>query len=189
MQVVVKPLSPELAGDFLHFFDDVAFVDNKDWADCYCLFYHFGKNDEEWYKRTGEENRRSAARAIQESRMKGYLAFVDDQPVGWCNANDKAAFARITSDEDMWDGTEEKIASIVCFIVAPDYRRRGIASQLLDAVCDDYSRRGYKYVEAYPRKGELTSAQHYHGPLPMYVRKGFATYKTLEHYDIIRKKL
>ncbi len=48
---------------------------------------------------------------------------------------------------------------------------------------------GYKHVEAYPRKGELTSAQHYHGPLSMYMKAGFSLHKTFSNYDIVRKEL
>ena len=34
--------------------------------------------------------------------------------------------------------------------IAPDYRGKGIASKVLEKVCDDAKNEGYLYVEAYP---------------------------------------
>ena len=39
MPLLVRPLAPALAGDFLALFDG-AFPDNPDWRGCYCRFYH-----------------------------------------------------------------------------------------------------------------------------------------------------
>lgn len=189
MEVIIKPISEELIDDFLHFFDNIAFTDNKDWSGCYCYFYHFDGSDDEWERQIGEDNRQSAVKLIQEGKMRGYLAYLDGEPIGWCNVNDKINYSRLVSDKELWDEKEEKICSIVCFIIAPEYRRKGVASQILYTICNDYSKRGYKYVEAYPRKGELTSAEHYHGPLSMYLKNGFLLYKSFNRYDIVRKKL
>lgn len=188
MNIIIKPVSKDLTDDFLHFFDDIAFTDNKDWAGCYCYFYHYG-NDEQWFQRTAEDNRMSAIKAIEEGKMRGYLAYNDGQPIGWCNANDKNNYERLRANNEIWDERDEKVCSIVCFIIAPEYRNKGIASQLLDVICDDCSKMGYDYVEAYPRKGELSSAGHYHGPLSMYMKAGFSLFKSLDSYDIVRKKL
>lgn len=187
MEVTIFPLSEERIGDFLQFFDNVAFTDNKEWSDCYCQFYHF--DDEQWERQTAERNRLSAIKSIQEGRMKGYLAYYDGTPIGWCNVNDKFNFSRIVSNKEIWDGIGGKICSIVCYVVAPEYRKKGVASQMLEAICNDYSNRGYEYVEAYPRKGELTNAKHYHGPMSMYMNAGFLLYRTFSHYDIVRKEL
>lgn len=187
MEVTINPITEERIGDFLHLFDNVAFTDNKEWSGCYCQFYHF--DDEQWERQTAEKNRLSAIKLIQVGRMKGYLAYLDGKPIGWCNVNDKFKFLRLVSNEELWDSTVGKICSIVCFVIAPEYRRKGVASQILEAICNDYSNRGYEYVEAYPRKGELTNSQHYHGPMSMYVKAGFLLYSSLSNYDIVRKKL
>lgn len=189
MEITINPISKELTDDFLYFFDKVAFTDNKEWAGCYCYFYHFDRSDEKWERQTGESNRQCAVKLIQEGKMKGYLAYLDGKPIGWCNVNDKINYSRLMSNMELWDETEEKVCSIVCFIISPEYRRKGVASQILGTICDDYSKRGYQYIEAYPRKGELTSAQHYHGPLSMYIKAGFLLYKEFSQYDIVRKKL
>lgn len=188
MNITVAPISSENLKDFLYFFGEVAFKDNKDWSGCYCYFYHFAGNDEEWVKRTGEDNRLSAIKSIKEGLMNGYLAYLNGKPIGWCNVNDKSNYSRLLLNKELGDA-EGKIASIVCFNIAPDYRKQGVASKLLNKICAVYSEKGYEYIEAYPRRDVLTSALHYHGPLSMYLKKGFIIYKNLTDYDVVRKKL
>jgi len=121
--------------------------------------------------------------------MKGYLAYLGDKPVGWCNANDKTSYPRLMKSKEISDEKGEKTCSIVCYVIAPDYRRKGVASQILDFVIKSCSEKGYDFVEAYPRKGELSNAFHYHGPLSMYKRAGFSISESFQGFDIVRKKL
>lgn len=189
MDLLIKPLSAELLGDYLHFFDNIAFTDNTDWAGCYCYYYHWGKSRAEWLEQTGEKNCKNVSEMIMHGKMKGYLAYVDGKPAGWCNANDKGNYDRLMVTPDINDGDVDRICSIVCFIIAPEYWRKGIATALLQRICDDYTDKGYTYVEAYPRKGDLSCALHYHGPMSMYQNAGFTVYKSFSEFDIVRKKL
>src|SRR4030042_1999813 len=169
MATKIEPLTPELVDDFLHFFDHVAFADNPDWASCYCYFFHVSQDDWEKRERTKEENREGARQLILAGGMHGYLAYADGQPVGWCNANDKSSYRRLLDEKELWDADSDKVGAIVCFIIAPDQRRKGIARQLLQGVCSGFESQGYDYVEAYPRQGELSAADQYHGPLSLYI--------------------
>lgn len=189
MKITVKPLSKETIEDFLFYFDNIAFTDNHNWAGCYCYFYHSGYSSEQWIQRTGESNRQAAVELIEQGKMKGYLAYHDGKPVGWCNANDKLSYERLKQYDEIWDGEEGRICSIVCFIIAPEHRRKGVAVQLLRQICKDYSQLGYKYIEAYPDEGELTNAQRYHGPMDMYIKEGFFRYKINDKVEIVRKAL
>jgi len=185
----IKPIIPERVSDFLYFFDHVAFTDNPDWASCYCYYSHIACHAEQWAKRSKEENRDGARQLILTETMKGYLAYIDDSPVGWCNANHKASYPRLLAEKELWEPAREKIGSIVCFIIAPHHRRKGIAHQLADAACSGFKSKGYDCAEAYPRKQASSDAQHYHGPLPLYMKAGFAVHKEFADYFIVRKKL
>ena len=182
MQIDVKKLTPELSGDFLRFFDNDAFSDNPDWAECYCCFFYF--DDGEWSRRTAEMNRSHAKKAIKHGDMHGYLAYIEDEPVGWINADDKNAYARLEKD-----GGQEKVLSIVCFTVTPWHRRKGIAAKLLQAALDGAKKDGYDFAEAYPAKGAETDAHHYHGPLELYTKNGFEVISEEEDKWVVRKKL
>ena len=185
MNIEIKPLTPALAEDFLRFFDFSAFSDNPDWAGCYCCFYHFG--EKEWETRSGGENRGFAMESIQSGKMHGYLAYLEAEPVGWANANDRGAYKRLEQNQDLEDNG--KILSVVCFTVAPKCRRHGVATKLLAAAIDGAKKDGYDYVEAYPIKNAFTESLCYHGHVEMFRKQGFKTVKETESYWVMRKAL
>ena len=86
MEISIKPLSADLISDYLDFFDNIVFSENPDWSACYCFSFHFTGTTEQWNR---EENRSSVIRYITENKMAGYLAYSDNKPVGWCNANNR----------------------------------------------------------------------------------------------------
>ena len=190
MSLIIKPLGPELIDDFLFFFDNLAFSDNPDWAKCYCHFYHFNGTGKKFQKKTAEQNRNASKQLILLNHMYGFLAYKDDdKPIGWCNANVKENFSKSMLGKKIVNSSGGKIASIVCFIIAPGNRRQGIARQLLKAAYSDFSSKNYDYLEAYPRKGDLTDAMHYHGPLSLYESEGFSIHQEFKDYYIVRKSL
>jgi len=178
----IKRLTPKLCGDFLRFFDNDAFSDNPDWAECYCCFFYF--RDGEFERRTGEENRSYAEQAIKKGAMNGWLAYSVGEPVGWINVDDKRAYGRLEQTEGA-----ERIMSIVCFTVSPMHRRKGIATALLETAVDGAKQQGFDFIEAYPVKGAETDALNYHGPLELYKRMGFEIVSEDESGWVIRKRL
>lgn len=184
MEFTIKPLSPELLDDYLYFFDNAVFAENPEWSKCYCFSYHFVGTNDEW---TRERNRASVIDYISENRMTGYLAFADSKPVGWCNANNRLNYERLVKYYDLIDNTEDKVCSIVCFLINPDYRRKGIAQKMLEQICFDYSERNFDYIEAYPGKGKLSCEAQYKGPLEMYNKMDFKIEKEHDDYFVVRK--
>ena len=81
----------------------------------------------------------------------------------------------------------------MCFVVAPDQRRQGIATQLLDAAVEHLRSRGMRMAEAYPRAGDVEPSRwvwsQYVGPLSMYEKAGFEIAETHAEFCIVRKKL
>ena len=189
MGIEVLPLEKERLADYLEFFDRVAFTDNPDWAGCYCLFYHVPA--EEWEKRSGAQNREGAAYLIRDGGLSGFLAYEDGKPVGWCNANRKGRYVLLSGDRKLWEPQEDggRTLSVVCFVVAPEHRRRGVARGLLSAACAWARAQGLDRAEAYPRKEARTAAQHCHGPLQLYLGQGFTVHRELPDCWIVRKPL
>jgi ribosomal protein S18 acetylase RimI-like enzyme len=185
--LTIRALAPELAADYLAFFDSVAFADNPDWASCYCCFYQLDPAAGDFSKRTGAENRAYASQLIAERKLKGYLAYSEGRVVGWCNANDKSAYTLLATQPELQDKGKAGVCAVVCFVVAPALRGNGIATRLLAHVCADYHQQGYDYVEAYPRKEVAGSAANYHGPLSMYQAAGFRIHRELESSWVVRK--
>ena len=187
MDLIIKTLKPELLDDFLYFFDEKAFVDNPNWASCYCQFYHFAGLRKEWSKRTREQNRESSIELIKSGKMKGFLAYENETPVGWCNSNSKINYSFIPFKENL--DNQLKIASIVCFLIDPSYRQKGIARMLLQKLCQYYKDKNYDFIESYPVKGDKSDAHNYHGPHSLYLSEGFTLYKELSRIYVMRKNL
>jgi GNAT superfamily N-acetyltransferase len=170
--IEIRPLAPALADDYLALFDR-AFPDNPWWSGCYCLFHHAA--EEPWSAGPDAAAAHRAARAEQLAcgDAPGYLAYLDGRPVGWLNAGPRQAYSNLRGlpDGELGD------ALILCFVVAPDARRKGVASALLDFALQDLAHRGLTAVLAYPphaRRDELTwEASSYKGTLSMYLSRGF----------------
>ena len=193
MKISVCKLTYELLDDWLSYFDKDAFSDNDEWCGCYCMCYHW--DDELEKKRAwdcdrdcAEFNRKQAIEFIKSGRMRGYLAYVEGKVVGWCNANNKEAYNNVNFNfaEEVPDNGE-KIKSIACFSVAPNYRGSGVATALLEYVCKDAKNDGFDLVEAYPFKHNENHA--YHGPLSMYKKVGFKLCGPIEGCIVCRKNL
>lgn len=199
MEIEVKRLTVELLEDWLDYFDNVAFSDDDEWPGCYCMHFHWNegldrrnnwdKTLEQVYRKTGQaDNRRRAIRLIKNETMQGYLAYHAGKVVGWCNANDKRKYKTVLNS--FFDNTENayKIKSIVCFCIAPEMRKKGIATKLVEKVCADAAEEGYEYVEVYPYSHGQNND--FHGSLSMYEKAGFERYGLyMDDCIIMRKKL
>ena len=121
--------------------------------------------------------------------LTGYLAFDNDKPVGWCNANNRLNFQRLLKDYDYIDNPKDKVCSVVCFLIHPDYRRQGIAQQLLEEVINDSNGKDYDYLEAYPMKSESSCEGNFKGPFELYKRFDFKINKEYDNYYVMRKSM
>jgi ribosomal protein S18 acetylase RimI-like enzyme len=84
---------------------------------------------------------------------------------------------------------DKKIKSIFCFTIAPEMQRKGIATRLLERVCQDAARDGFLFVEAYPNRIITAESEDFVGYAGMYEKMGFTVYKELENMYVMRKKL
>jgi len=133
--------------------------------------------------------------------MTGLLAYADGRPVGWVHAGDRLGFPRLCAESGFVEaGTRRDPANpgsgpigrgkaVVCFMIHPQHRGRGIATALLDRVVADAPAEGYAYVEAYPFRHATSCATHYHGPAVMYEKAGFQKMMTLPEVEVWRRYL
>ncbi len=184
----VRTLTPPLLDDYLEFFDRVAFADNPSWADCYCLEPHLARGDG-GNDRSAAQNRADKIELIQRGEAHGHIAYAEGQPIGWCNAAPRSTLAWVTSNPELACDDAERVGSIVCFVVAPAYRRQGLATRLLDAACGEFRRRGLAIAEAYPAVSTTTQPAAFRGPIDMYLEAGFERVRETRRNTIVRKML
>jgi GNAT superfamily N-acetyltransferase len=189
-QITVHPVTDDRIDDWLTFFDRDAFAGNPAWAACYCLEPHVVERDtapDQVEHHPWRANREAMTTLMRSSRCFGYLAYVDDQPAGWVNASNRSAYAlyrmpgSVPSDGD--------VVAIACYVVAPPYRRHGLAAALLERVLRDAPGRGAAWVEAYPANGEgRQDAGNFRGPRSLYEANGFEEIERRERYTVMRRR-
>ncbi len=185
MNIEIRSLTKELKDDYLFLFDNMIHKENPEWSKCYCNDYHFLGDVETC---TRDMSRDMIIDRIDKSELQGYLAFNNGKVIGWCNVNNRSNYQRLLRDYDLIDNPDDKVCSVVCFLIHPDYRRQGIAQKFLDKIITDYLSKDYNYIEAYPGKEELSCASNFKGPLELYKRYDFKIICEYDDYYVMRKK-
>ena len=195
MNLIIKPLTAELADDYFDFFENRAFTDDSPYR-CYCQVYQMTKAqmqaavDNVSGEDAGLLSRRIAEQQISNGFLRGYLAYIDNKAIGWCNANDRANYP-IDSPYDLPfyapAGNREK--AVVCFEIAPEYRGRGVATALLNRVVDDARCDGYLVVVSFPVVRNERFEWDHHGPLRMYEKAGFVKESEAKQGDNVTMRL
>ncbi|HKF77138.1 MAG TPA: GNAT family N-acetyltransferase [Candidatus Dormibacteraeota bacterium] len=184
----VLPLTSERLNDFLDLFDNRAFADNPSWAWCYCYNFRFAGGEAEGIGRTAADNRRDMGDAIVRGRAHGLLAYVDGRAVGWCSACPKSEMPGLVG-RDWMPPEADRVGIIGCLVVAPQYRRHGIARLLVEAAGEYLAGLGCRVAEAYPLRELDADAHGHYGPLAAYRDLGYETYRELPQRLILRKPL
>ncbi len=195
--MTVLRMAPSRRDDFLRFFDHEggpAFRDNPGWAKCYCHYYHVPKAIA-WDSFDAAANRTAMSARIDVAEMEGFLAYAGGEVVGWLNAQPlhklPHCMARMGIPAPPLDVPPCFAAAVVCFVIAPQRRRQGIARALLEGALTSFASRGIRVVDAFPFKaGESTSpSDHYHGPPSLFSETGFTVLSDHEAVTVMRKRL
>jgi GNAT superfamily N-acetyltransferase len=190
-EVTVHPVDEARLDDWAQFFDHDGFVGSPEWAACYCTEPHVvdprdpGADVDD---RTWDQNRALMLDLLRSGRSQGYLAYVDGRPAGWVNASKRSDYAlfREGPGAAVDDGD---VIGLSCFVIAPPYRRHGVAGRLLDRVIADASGRGVGWIEAYPfREGKVENeSKNFRGSRSLYDERGFEVVDERERYLVMRR--
>jgi GNAT superfamily N-acetyltransferase len=174
--LVVEPVTEQRIDDWLAFFDHDGFVGNPAWAACYCTEPHVverGAPPDQIPPAPWSQRRAEMIEMLRSGHAFGYLAYVDGRAAGWVNASRRSACAMYRNG-DAADPPDDDVVSIACFVIAPPYRRHGLADALLRRVIDDAPARGVSWLEAYPpTEQRIDDAWNFRGPPALFQRHGF----------------
>ena len=80
----------------------------------------------------------------------GVLAYVDGEVAGLCSVAPKSTYRALVNSRTIPHVQDEAAWSVVCFVVRPGFRRRGLMHQLLDGAVGHADTMGATVLEGYP---------------------------------------
>ncbi|NIW79947.1 MAG: GNAT family N-acetyltransferase [Calditrichae bacterium] len=115
---------------------------------CWCMWWKMKNSEFEQLK--GEGNRKALKAIVNSGQQPGILAYLDDEPIGWCAVEPREKFSRFSRSRILKPVDDEPVWSVVCFFVDKRYRNKGLTVQLLKAAIDHVKMHGGKIIEGYP---------------------------------------
>jgi len=70
--------------------------------------------------------------------------------VGWVAVEPRKAYEKLAHSRALKPVDDQEVWSITCFFVSKEFRRKGIAVELIKAAVEHVSQMGGKIVEGYP---------------------------------------
>jgi hypothetical protein len=92
----------------------------------------------------------------QSQSTSGLVAYLADEPVGWCAVEPRSHYARLLRNTRVpWEGrseekTDDSVWAVTCLLTRIGFRRQRISYALAAAAVDFARRRGARVLEGYP---------------------------------------
>jgi GNAT superfamily N-acetyltransferase len=167
--ITVRPASAER-------FEDLAVLlrpKRESASACWCVNYRLPGR-----QAVSVPERETYMRGLCESaRPPGVLAYLGDVPVGWCSVSPRAGLSRLVHSRTIPTVDERPVWSVVCFVVRPGYRRRGVAAAMLVGAVEYARSQDAQIVEGYPldaHGAKISSSFAYVGTVSMFEQAGFS---------------
>ncbi|HSQ81397.1 MAG TPA: GNAT family N-acetyltransferase [Casimicrobiaceae bacterium] len=131
------------------------------------------------YTRPGDDQRSRSKEALKalaaHDPPPGLLGYRGRIPVGWISLGPREDYAKLAKSPTMKPVDARHVWSIVCFVVPSEYRKQGVARELLAGAVDYAKKRGVRLLEAYPVDKRQPSAPEapWFGSKTMFDEAGF----------------
>lgn len=153
---------------------------------CWCQYWRVSASE---YGRASKDQlfehwlaeRKNALRGqLEHPTPPGVIAYLEGQIVGWCGFGVRQELERLVRSRTIPAVDDRPVWSIVCFLVRPGYRQRGVARALLHGAVECAREHGAPALEAYPvdpsgkpdgKRIDPSSA--YVGTISMFEKDGF----------------
>jgi GNAT superfamily N-acetyltransferase len=167
--IVIRPMTPVLWPDLVRLFGK-----HGGCAGCWCMYPRLRHRD--YVAGKGATNRRRLRALVTRRALHGVLAYVDGVPAAWCSFGPRDSFPSLAKSRILAPVDAAPVWSVVCFYIGRGYRRRGLATRMLEAAAAYAARRGAPVLEGYPHdrsRTPLPDAFAWHGVLTSFRRAGF----------------
>lgn len=171
--LVIRPLTPGRWRDLERLFTSKGCSIARG---CWCMYYRESGRQVVPPRSTLAEVRRRRFQALcEQGPPPGLLAYAAREPVGWVTLGPREQFLKLAKSIVMKPIDDKPVWSIVCFVVRPDMRHRGVAHALLKGAIDYAAKQGATLLEAYAVDKREPSHDDWlwHGTKSMYDKAGF----------------
>ena len=167
MELVVRELTADLWPAFEDLFGASGAV-----GGCWCMYWRIGS---QYRNRPRDSNKAEFRSIVEEGPPPGLLAFDDGVAVGWCQLTPRDALPWLDRTWRLKRVDDAPVWAISCFYIRKGYRRKGVATALINAAVEAAERAGAVAIEAYPLDGDLTPSASHTGYSSTFERAGFET--------------
>jgi ribosomal protein S18 acetylase RimI-like enzyme len=174
MKLAVHPLTPERWPDLEALFTARGCAQART---CWCMYYRRSGAGEPLPPRTtrAQANRGALKALVDAGRPPGLIGYEGGTPVGWVSLGPREEFAKLARSPVMKAVDARPVWSVICFVVPPAHRGRGVARALLEGAVAYARERGATLLEAYPvdRSGRSADDTMWFGAKSLYDEAGF----------------
>lgn len=166
--LVCKPVTPERRADFERLFES-----GGSCAGCWCMWWRITRT--QFNHQSREEKRQAMLALIEGGTVPGLLGYVEDKPVGWVSVAPREDFPSLNNSRVLGRVDDLPVWSIVCFVVAHAWRKKGLMLPLIQGAVAYAAEHGARIVEAYPQDSSerISTVSRFVGVYPVFVRAGF----------------
>ena len=144
---------------------------------CWCLYYRDSGRPTlpPGSRSLAEHNRRSLRQRVAKDEFIGLVGYRDGEPVGWISLGPREGYRKLERSPVMKPVDDERVWSILCFVVPAEHRRKGVARELLRGAIAFARRKKVRILEAYPvdTAKKSNDGSMWFGAKSMYDAEGF----------------
>lgn len=135
---------------------------------CWCAGYR----SRDFGEMSDDDKRTRMCGLVQSGIPIGVLAFVDDEPVGWCSIAPRESYQKLERSRTMPRVHDVPTWTVLCFFVPRTHRGEGIAHALLAGAVRYARAEGAVEIEGYPFDTAGVSSTH-RGHSSIFAAAGF----------------
>lgn len=138
-----------------------------------------------------QANRTQLKTLVDAGRPPGLVGYRGNVPVGWVSIGPREDYAKLARSPVMKPVDDQRVWSVVCFVVPTEYRGRGVAQALLAGAVTYAKKQGAKLIEAYPvdKPSRSKDDSMWFGAKSMYDKAGFSEVaRRKPHRPVVRLK-
>lgn len=144
---------------------------------CWCMYYRRSGAQPplpEGMTRA-ERNRRDLKALTRSAIAPGLIGYRHRAPIGWISLGPREDFRKLERSIVMKRVDDEKVWSVICFVVPGEHRGQGVAKALLEGAIAYARRKRVRILEAYPvdRPGRAKDDSLWFGTKSMFDAAGF----------------